>query len=98
MALWIEIFFSFFNTNQIIDMKRKSNRSEMRSMRPDDMSFPLFPLQNSITKSITLQGGTKKEGGSCDFVGELFAKHRPKDSELNQMSEMFVLNKRSSFL
>lgn len=70
-------------------MKRKRNGSEMRSMRPGDMSFPLFPLQNPIAKSITLQ--------SCDFLGgELFAKHRPNDSELNQMSEMVVLNKRRS--
>lgn len=52
---WIERLFSF-KTNQIIDMKRKRNGAEIRSMRPDDMLFPLFPMQNPIPKSITLRG------------------------------------------
>lgn len=48
-----------FNINQIIDMKRKRNGAEIKSVRPDDVLFPLFPVQNSIPKSITLLGMKK---------------------------------------
>lgn len=50
----LEIF--SFNINQIIDMKRERNGGEIKSARPDDVLFPLFPMQNSIPKSITLRG------------------------------------------
>lgn len=48
MPRWIYrfFFFSLFNINQIIDMKRKGNGAEIKSMRPDDVLFPLFPMQN----------------------------------------------------
>lgn len=39
----LEIFFPLFNINQIIDMKRKRNGAEIKSVRPDDVLFPLFP-------------------------------------------------------
>lgn len=48
-------FFFLFNINQIIDLKRKWNGAEIKSVRPDDVLFPLFPMQNSIPKSITLR-------------------------------------------
>lgn len=38
----LEIFF-LFNINQIIDMKRKRNGAEIKSVRPQDVLFPLFP-------------------------------------------------------
>lgn len=40
-------------------MKRKRNGAEIKSMRPDDVLLPLFPMQNSIPKSITLRGMEK---------------------------------------
>lgn len=40
-------------------MKRKRNGAEIKSGRPDDALFPLFPMQNSIPKSITLRGMEK---------------------------------------
>lgn len=36
-------------------MKRTRNGAEIKSLRPDDVLFPLFPMQNSIPKSITLR-------------------------------------------
>lgn len=48
-----------FYINQIIDMKRKRNGAEIKSVRPDDALFPLFPVQDSIPKSITLLGSKK---------------------------------------
>lgn len=38
----LEIFFHF-NINQIIDMKRKRNGAEIKSVRPEDVLFLLFP-------------------------------------------------------
>lgn len=46
-------------------MKRKGNGAEIKSMRPDDVLFPLFPMQNSIPESITLrrtEESLKREG------------------------------------
>lgn len=62
--------FFLFKTNQIIDMKRKRNGAEIRSMRPDDM---LFPMQNSIPKSITLRAKewhlkSEGSGGGMDCI------------------------------
>ena len=36
-------------------MKRKRNGAEIKSVRPDDVLFPLFPMENSNPKSITLR-------------------------------------------
>lgn len=35
--------FFHFNINQIIDMKRRRNGAEIKSMRPEDVLFLLFP-------------------------------------------------------
>lgn len=48
-------------------MKRGRNGAEIKSMRPDDVLFPLFPMQNSIPKiNYSEEGGgergLKREG------------------------------------
>lgn len=53
----MDFFFFAFPNRQIRDMRRKRNWAEIRCMGQDDMLFPLFPQQNSIPKSVTLQGG-----------------------------------------
>jgi len=51
-------------------MKRRRNGVEIKSVRPDEVLFPLFPMQNSIPKSITLRWMEKSSKGEESGGGE----------------------------
>lgn len=95
MALWIEIWFFFLfqhQPNYGHEKKEKRIWDEKHETRRYVIpSIPFAKLHPQINYSA---GGNEEGGGFMWFLGELFEKHRPNDSELNQMSEMFVLNKR----
>lgn len=58
-------FFFLFNINQIIEMKRKRNGAEIKSMRPDDVLFPFIPhakLHPQINYSAGDREGLEKRG------------------------------------
>lgn len=48
-------FFPPFQHQANYRHERKRNGVEIKSVRPDDVLFPLFPMQISIPKSITLR-------------------------------------------
>lgn len=54
--------------------EKDENGAEIKSLRPDDVLFPLFPMQNSIPKSIILRrmekglNGEKSGGGGEERI------------------------------